>query len=191
MQAGFFGATGGIVNAFEELGLERRLEISDGALREAFRAAGAKCHPDAGGSEAGFARIREAHAVLASPSRRLRCWLETGGISCDPRGSIGGGLMDLFGRISTATEAATALARRRTATRSALALALLEGETQRVREEIEMLTAETEERIFTCCADFPAVEAGGFSDPGQLVRDLAFLEKWRRTLRETYARLIS
>ena len=63
-------------HAFQILGIEPRLVLSDEALRDLFREAGKQVHPDAGGGEGEFAALRDAYATLASPSRRLMRWLE-------------------------------------------------------------------------------------------------------------------
>ena len=68
-----------IVGAFEILGMSSGLVFSDEAVREAFREAGKQVHPDAGGKDGEFAALREAFAMVLSPSRRLKHWLELRG----------------------------------------------------------------------------------------------------------------
>ena len=76
------------MNAFEILRLPPRLSIRAEEVNNAFREAGKSMHPDAGGDDREFARLREAHAILSSPSRRLRHWLETHGITVEARGVV-------------------------------------------------------------------------------------------------------
>ncbi len=176
------------MDAFARLGLERRLAYSEEELREAFREAGRRFHPDAGGEGGEFQALQEAFRLLSSPSRRLRHWLELSGIPGDERGALGPELMDLFTRTGETLQGADALIRRRESARSALARAMLEAETQQTREKIEaaqeILGRVAGERI----AFFPVLERGD-GDPWQIVRDLAFLEKWQGQLRGRYAKL--
>ena len=65
-------------------------------MRDLFREAGKQAHPDAGGGEGEFAALREAFAVVSSPSRRLRHWLELRGTPGEVRGSIENSLMEFF-----------------------------------------------------------------------------------------------
>ena len=46
-------------HAFQILGIEPRLVLSDEALRDLFREAGKQVHPDAGGGEGEFAALRD------------------------------------------------------------------------------------------------------------------------------------
>ena len=54
------------MDAFELLGVPRRLEVSEGELRAAFREAGKRVHPDAGGCEAEFAKLFSERAKAAN-----------------------------------------------------------------------------------------------------------------------------
>ena len=175
------------MDAFEILGVPRRLVLTDDDLREAFRAAGKTAHPDAGGDDDRFAGVQRAYAILASPAARLRHWLELEGVGFAERGAVPAVVMDLFGRLGPLIQQAEALARKRSAARSALARALFEPEVHAIREQIETAIAEVDAAIATQTAAFPAIEAGTCADPGATVRALAFLEKWRAELRAKFA----
>lgn len=114
------------MNAYKILGIESCLVVSEDELREAFREAGRKIHPDAGGDESEFAELREAFALLVSPSRRLRHWLELRGVSCELRGAISPMLMGLFSSVGEVTQLAEALIRRRNEAKTSLGRAMLE-----------------------------------------------------------------
>jgi len=181
------------MNFFHILHLSPCLALTDEALREAFREAGKTAHPDAGGGEGEFAALREAHATLASPSRRLKHWLELHGVSPDPRGTIGNTLMDLFSTVGSATQKAEALIRKREETKSILARAMIEGETQICRDDVENAISQVEAFITRECSIFPELETATELDlaaVSQVVRDLAFLEKWKASLRSCYSRLV-
>lgn len=182
-----------VTDAFQILGLEHRLVISDDAVRDAYRAAGKRVHPDAGGGEGEFAGLREALGVVSSPSRRLRLWLELRGSPCEIRGSIDSALMDLFARVGAVTQQAEEVIRKREEAMSVLVRALLEKETQVSREAVEHALAEVEAAIDRECSKFPDIEAADVLNAAavaEIARSLAFLEKWRVGLRGCFARLV-
>lgn len=180
------------MDAFETLAIPRVLVISEDTLRAAFREAGKRVHPDAGGSEADFARLQQAFATLSSPSKRLKHWLTLRGEAGDDRGSISPELMDLFGKVGAVIQQADAIIRKREEARSALTLAMLEGGTQACREAVEGAIGEVAVAIEGVMKVFPEIETGEL--PGEFaarqVRNLAFLEKWRANLQESFARLV-
>src|SRR5215208_5764629 len=57
------------INYYKVLGVPRNASQSE--IRNAYRTLAKRKHPDhTGGSEAEFARLQEAHAVLSDPNRR-------------------------------------------------------------------------------------------------------------------------
>jgi hypothetical protein len=181
------------MDAFATLGLPRLLVLDEDDLACAWREAGKTAHPDAGGSPERFAALREARAVLASPSRRLRHWLELTGRPVDVRGVIDGTLMEVFSDVGAVTQQADLLIRKRDAAASALVRAMLENETQQCRERIEGLIARVESLIEGECTDFAEWQEQDHPDLiqcGTTARNLAFLEKWRATLRVCFSRLV-
>jgi hypothetical protein len=180
-------------NAFDILGIDPGLTIAEETLRAAFREAGKTTHPDAGGGDDEFARLREAFEIVSSPSRRLKHWLELRGFTVETRGVVDSVLMDLFGRIGEVTQAAESLIRKRDETKSALGLAMLERETHVCREAVEKAIGLVETAITHECAVFPEIERSGTPDleaATKIVRNLAFLEKWRAGLRSVFSRLV-
>ncbi|MEX1048942.1 MAG: hypothetical protein WED15_05415 [Akkermansiaceae bacterium] len=180
-------------NAFHLLGIQPGLEISEESLREAFRAAGKDAHPDAGGGEGAFASLREAFAVVSSPSRRLKHWLEWRGTPGDERGSIDDSLMDLFSEVGAVTQQADAAVRKREDAKSSLVRALMEGEIQLCREAVERTITRVESMIDRECAVFPDYESCAALDveaASKVARNLAFLEKWRAGLRASFSKLV-
>lgn len=182
-----------VSDAFQILGIPPALVLSDDSLREAFREAGKRSHPDAGGGEGEFAALREAFAVVSSPSRRLRHWLELRGTPGDVRGTIEPSLMDLFTEVGAVTQQAESLVRKRDDAKSALVRAMLEGETQIRREAVERAISQVETRITDECAVFSEFEKSLVVDvdaAAKTARNLAFLEKWRAGLRACFSKLV-
>lgn len=180
-------------SAFETLGINPCLTIPEEVLRTAFREAGRSAHPDAGGGDDEFARLREAFEMLSSPSERLKHWLELRGFTVETRGVVDTVLMDLFGQIGEVTQAAGSLIRKRDETKSALGLAMLECETHVCREAVEKAIALVETAISRECDVFPEIENAVSPDlesATKTVRNLAFLEKWRASLRSVFSRLV-
>ncbi len=181
-----------MTDAYQILGLRPGLVFSEETLREAFREAGKLTHPDAGGGEGEFAALREAFAMISSPSRRLSHWLELRGTPGEVRGSIDNALMDLFSEVGAATQQAELLIRKRDEAKSALGRAMLEGGTQICREAVEGAISLVEKEIARECSVFPEFENSQSLDLNAVsiaARNLAFLEKWRAALRALFARL--
>ena len=189
--AGYRPFSGDVSNAFQILGIPPGLVISDELLRESYREAGKKTHPDAGGGEGEFAALREAFSIVSSPSRRLKHWLELRGTPAEVRGSIDNSLMDLFAEVGAVTQQAEAVIRKRDEAKSALVRAMLEGETQIGREAVEAAIAKVETLISRECEVFPDLEKSpDLEHASKAARNLAFLEKWRAGLRSCFSRLV-
>jgi curved DNA-binding protein CbpA len=180
-------------NAFEVLGLEPSLVLGEESLRAAFLRSGKEAHPDAGGGEGEFERLKEAREILSSPCRRLRHWLELRGTPVDVRGPVDAAMMDLFAEVGAVTQRTEAVLRKREEAKSALGLAMVEGETQVCREMVEKAIRQVEEAIGRESAVFPAFEGAAEPDvavASRVARNLAFLEKWRAGLRGLFSRLV-
>ncbi|QTN31287.1 DnaJ domain-containing protein [Akkermansiaceae bacterium] len=177
------------MNSFERLGLPVALVISEQGIREAFRKRAGDMHPDSGGDEDGFARLQEAQEVLLSPARRLREWILARGIDADERGRIGAGLMNLFQKVAEVGNEAEAAIKAAAGAQSSLAKAMAEVKLIAERERVKALLAEIGGGISEMVGEFPSIEAGD-ADPGKVMRDLVFLEKWRASLKSVYGRLM-
>lgn len=180
------------MDAFQLLDLPRRPDLSEDELRSAFREVGKRVHPDAGGTEADFAKIQDAFGLLMSPSRRIKHWLVLHEIPGDERGAISSGIMDLFGEVGAILQRGDSLSRKRADARSALARALLESETQSCREEVERMIAVVDGKIAEQTSLSASLDPASLSSDAawRLVRDLSFLEKWRAKLRECFSGLV-
>ncbi|NJM37500.1 MAG: hypothetical protein HC845_06335 [Akkermansiaceae bacterium] len=181
------------MNAFEMLGITPRLVLAEDELREAFRAVGKSAHPDAGGDDGKFSSVREAFAMVSSPSRRLSHWLELRGLKVEIRGSIQPDLMNLFSEVGAVTQQAESLIRRRDEAKSVLVRAMLENEAQLCRESIEKAIFSVDAAIQKECSVFPALENAinlDLSAASMTGRSLAFLEKWHASLRAIFSRLV-
>lgn len=180
-------------NAFEILGIHPGLVLSEETVRTAFRDAGKLVHPDAGGGDDEFAKLREAFEIVSSPSKRLKHWLDLRGTPAETRGTVDPLLLDLFSEVGEVTQRAESLIRRRDETKSALALAMLERETHICRGAVEEEIRVVEAAIGRECSVFPEIEGAAAADvaaASKTARNLAFLEKWRVGLRGVFSRLV-
>ena len=124
-----------------------------------------------------------------SPARRLKEWMLAKGIEADARGQIGEGLMDLFQKVVGIGNGAEAAIKLGAGAQSSLAKAMAEVKLMAERERVKALLAEIAEEIEGKIAQFPGIEAGDV-DPGTVMRDLVFLEKWRAAMKSVYGRLM-
>jgi curved DNA-binding protein CbpA len=177
------------MNAFERLGLGVRLDLSEDEVREAFRKKAAEMHPDSGGVEKDFLELQIAQEVLSSPARRLKEWMAARSIEVDARGRIGAGLVDLFQKVAETGNAAEAAIKVGAGAQSSLARAVAEVKLMGERERVKALLAEIAGEIVERISAFPGIEAGEV-DPGEVMRDLVFLEKWRASMKSVYGRLM-
>ncbi|MFK7850663.1 MAG: DnaJ domain-containing protein [Akkermansiaceae bacterium] len=177
------------MNAFERLGLEERLELSEEEVREAFRKTAAAEHPDSGGDELVFAEIQAAQEILLSSSKRLKEWVRAKGLPVQERGQIDGGLIELFEKVSQTGAEAESLIKENEKAQSALVRAMVEVKLMKAREKLTQIIREIGSAIKLREEVFSEIERGD-RDAGEIMRDLAFLEKWNLTLKSLYARLL-
>lgn len=181
------------MDAFAKIGLPRRLALDDEEIAAAWREAGKPAHPDAGGDEGSFAALRDARATLADPAARLAHWLDLRGVAVEARGSVGPEVMDLFESVAAVTSSAEGLARRRATTSTALGMAVLEAVTLAAREQVEGMIAAVDRAIAAQTRRFAEWDAAPeLADPAACaltLRNLRFLQKWRRSLMAAYAGL--
>lgn len=169
--------------------MEERLSLSEEGIREAFRKMAGVMHPDSGGDERGFSELQNAQEILLSPARRLKEWMRVKGIEAEARGQIGARLMDLFQQVAETGNAAEATIKLGAAAQSSLAKAMAEVKLMAERERVKALLAEIGEGIAERVAQFSEIETGEV-DPGTVMRDLVFLEKWRAAMKSVYGRLM-
>ena len=113
---------------FAILGLPRKVDVDEEAIRRQFKEASREAHPDAGGEAADFALLNEAQSTLLDPALRLRHWmaLEFPGEKVDT--PLSPSLAELFQKTGETLQNASQFLVRRKKKASKLALALLPGE---------------------------------------------------------------
>ena len=178
-------------NYFKLLDVEQATKIDLETLSDHHKKLAAEHHPDHPDNNADDSRYRlinTAYETLKSPSKRLAHWMELKGSHYEKRGTVSDHLMDLFMSTAQILQDTDAFLRKKSTTTSALAMALLEGESQQFQELISTQIDSIEvEKSST-------LEKASLKEElakllGNAARDLAFLEKWQAQLKERYARL--
>jgi len=182
------------MDAFAELGLGRDLRVTEEELRSVMDRLSGERHPDAGGSAGEFAQLREAYAILRSPGRRLRHWLELGGAgAAGGVGVVPGDLLGYFEEVGGLLQRVEGVGRRKAEARSALGRSVVEREQMVVVEELGGMMDGVAERVAGLEGRFAEFEERGVKDCAGEAREvaagLAYLEKWRGQLREAWVGL--
>lgn len=171
-------------NYFTILGLDPAIKIDLENLSDQHKRLASESHPDNQGDEDHYKLINTAYAHLRTPSKRLYHLMTLHEIEYNKRGTVSNNLMDLFMSTAQILQDTDAFLRKKSATTSALGLALLEGESQQFQEllgnQIELIEQEQVSTLEN------TEDINKLEDPA---RDLAFLEKWQAQLKERYASL--
>ena len=114
----------------------------------------AQHHPDNqdnDGDDTQYKLVNTAFKTLKSPAKRLVHIMEISDITYDKRGTVSDHLLDHFMSTAQLLQDADAFLRKKSTTTSALALALLESESQIIQENLgkQIETIEIENRTIT------------------------------------------
>ncbi len=174
-------------NYFNLLEVKPSIQIDLEILSANHKKISASHHPDLkekNRDDSQYRLINQAFTVLKSPSKRLIHLLELADIPYEKRGTVSDHLMDLFMSTAHLLQETDAFLRKKSATTSILAKALLESESQELQDSIsnQIDAIETEKKLTLENADLTENLANA-------ARDLAFLEKWQAQLKERYASL--
>ena len=90
-----------MTDPFVLLGIPRKLGLEASEIDRLVRKASQQHHPDAGGDEELFKKIRLAGEVLKSPAKRIRAAIECEGLEFDKRGEIPEEVMENFSPVAT------------------------------------------------------------------------------------------
>lgn len=172
-------------DAFAALGLPSRLDLPDDEVEAAWQRLSRELHPDNAetGDAARAAEVNRARDTLATPSRRLRHWLEWRGVAQPRHGAVDDDLMSLFTETAAIlTEADAVLAKQNAAT-TALTKALLADSAfaiqARLQSHLGMLQNERE-AVTGRFGDLAGDDAAAV----KALARLGFLEKWEGQCRE-------
>ncbi len=176
------------MNAFECLGLEVSLRLSDSEISEAFREKAAAAHPDSGGNADDFTKLQAARDTLSSPGKLLSEWAKVKDLEIEAQGAIEDDMMELFSKVAAVGSEAAAALKEQAAAQTAITKAISEVSLIQCRETVESLLAELEQEIAKRVSCFTNIEEGAAHN--ETFRSLVFLEKWRATLRGVYGSLM-
>jgi len=174
-------------NYFKILDLEPTPNIDLEKLADNHKKLAASHHPDNQENitdDSKYKPINTAFKNLKSPSKRLIHLMELDAIHYEKRGSVSDHLMDLFMSTAQILQNADTFIRKKSNTTSALAIALLETESQQLQQQISTQIDFIEKEITSSLE-----KADLTQNLNNSARDLAFLEKWQAQLKERYASL--
>ena len=180
-----------MTDAFALLGLPPRAVLDDSVLQDAWREAARAAHPDQpGGDAARAAELNAALDTLKSPVSRLKHLLELHQVPWRAV-PLDAGLMNLFERLGPLLQRGITLLAKKQAAATALAKALLTREELQQREALEILGLEIAEAWTALEQSLPPLDARLTAGDATVWTDLqacqarlAYLDKWRRQLRE-------
>lgn len=170
------------MNSFEVLGLEKRLVLSEEDLKARYDALSKERHPDAGGTDEGFAELQRAFEDLKTLTGRIRAFLGE-----DPgRGSLPGEVMENFGEVAGTLERVENFLSEREKARSHLTRALLDQGVPGLKRQVE----ETLELVLSLRANFEMRASEEDEEAlAEVYRGLVFLDKWEGQLKGASGRL--
>ncbi len=181
------------MNPFEALGLPPRLDLDMGELERVMREASLSCHPDSGGDEVEFQKVRQAGALLKEPSARLKTALKIGGVSYGERGGVPGEVMDYFSPVAGILKKVDDFTNERRRALSGLGKAVLDIRIPGLKTELEGLIQKLGTLEATMIARFPEFDARGWEQSGEemaeVFRGLIFVSKWLGQLREANGKI--
>ena len=181
------------MSVWEELGFELRLVFAEGEVEERFRERSQGTHPDSGGEEGVFERLREARNDLLNDFKRLELWLKAHGIEVSHSGNISPEIGEMFGRVGEVTSGVDLWVERGVTVNSGLGKALWQKEGFSWKTRVEVLIDEVDVWQEKLVSKFPALEEGkaqdDFAQALQVRAELGFLRKWRSELQTRFGKI--
>jgi curved DNA-binding protein CbpA len=180
-----------MINFWDELSLPLRLDLTQNEIEAAFRDRSKASHPDAGGAQGDFERLREARNALLDSARRLELWLKIHDVELSHSGSIANEVAIMFARVGEVTAGVDAWSEKSVA--SGLGKALWQKEGWAWKERVESLQTEIGEWRERLENDFKRLQAnaenGEFAEAIQVRNELGFLRKWQSELQARFGKI--
>ncbi|MEN8775389.1 MAG: DnaJ domain-containing protein [Akkermansiaceae bacterium] len=182
-----------MIDPFALLGVPRKLWLDDAEIDRVLRKASQLHHPDAGGNQEEFQKIRLAGELLKSPAKRVRAAIACEGLGFDERGAIPSEVMDYFSPVASVLQDVDGFVADRSKALSGLGKAVLDARVPVLKVELERVIAqlsELESRMVSRFVDFDEKGWAQCSDEmSGVARGLVFVTKWTAQLREASGKL--
>ncbi|MDA7865713.1 J domain-containing protein [Akkermansiaceae bacterium] len=182
-----------MTDPFALLGIPRKLGLEASEIDRLVREASQQHHPDAGGDEELFKKIRLAGEVLKSPAKRIRAAIECEGLEFDGRGEIPEEVMDYFSPVATVLQNVDGFVSERSKAVSGLGKAVLDAKVPGLKSDLERVIGNLNELESRMIADFASFDERGWAKCGTemsgIARGLVFVTKWTGQLREATGKL--
>ncbi len=172
-------------DAFATLGLPRQLDLPEEDVEAAWQRLSRELHPDTAetGDAARAAEVNRARDTLATPSRRLRHWLELRGVALPRHGAVDDELMALFSETASVLAEADAVLSKQSGATTALAKALIAEPAFAALARLQTLLGRLKQESEAVTVRFRDIAEDDSAALKALAR-LGFLEKWESQCRE-------
>lgn len=181
------------MDPFALINVPRKLALKDADLDLLLLKASQLHHPDNGGDQDSFSKIRLAGEILKSPAKRVRAAIECEGISFDERGEIPAKVMEYFSHIASVLQDVDSFVSERSKALSSLGKAVLDIRVPRLKGDLEDVTSKLNELKSAMIANFKIFDERGWSncevEMCEVARGLIFLTKWSAQLKEANGKL--
>lgn len=178
---------------WELLSLPLALNLSQEDIVNQFRTLSKQKHPDAGGNQGDFERLREAHDTLKHPLARLDAWLVLHKIEIPHTGAVTEKVGQFFLHVNEAKTSFQQWQAKRPNAESALAKAIWQKEGFQLKSQLENLTGQVDDWEEQLIAQFSHIQEETLQGQNKLAlqnrSELGFLKKWRQELQACYSQL--
>ena len=182
-----------MTDPFALLGVPRKLDLKSADIDQLLLDASQLHHPDAGGDQNLFLKIRLAGEILKSPEKRVRAAIECEGLSFDGRGEIPAEVMGYFSSVASVLQDVDTFVSERSNALSSLGKAVLDRRVPELKVDLERVISNLNELKNTMILGFKIFDERGWREceveMGKVARGLIFLTKWSAQLKEANGKL--
>ena len=182
-----------MTDPFALLGVPRRLDLKDTDIDRLLLDASQLHHPDAGGDQNLFLKIRLAGEILKSPEKRVRAAIESTGFSFDGRGEIPAEVVRYFSNVASVLQDVDSFVSERSNALSNLGKAVLDRRVPGLKADLERVISNLNDLKDVMISNFKIFDEKGWSEceaeMGEVARGLIFLTKWSGQLKEANGKI--
>ena len=182
-----------MTDPFALIGVPRKLDLKDADIDRCLLVASQLHHPDLGGDQDLFLKIRLAGEILNSPAKRIRAAIECEGLAFDERGRIPAKVMEYFSLVASVLQDVDSFVSERLKALSSLGKAVLDIRVPGLKGDLELVSNKLNQLNSAMIASFKSFDEKGWAEceveMSEVARGLIFLTKWSGQLREANGKL--